>query len=232
MAYGVTTTPHRRDTLLPKTLASLAAAGFPRPRLFVDGCNDPAQYAGLGCEVTLRSPEVRTLANTILGLAELYARHPLAERYAMFQDDIIVSRGLRQFMDSAKLPGKGYFNLFTAPENERLSHGRTGWFASDQWGRGALGLVFDREALMELLSCGRIVRWIYSRSKARDPQKPAWKSVDGAIVTALGERGYPEFCHYPSLIQHVGRQTSMGNRRREQSRSFRGEDFDLNHMLR
>jgi hypothetical protein len=36
-AYGITTVPSRLTTLLPRTITSLAAAGFDKPHLFVDG---------------------------------------------------------------------------------------------------------------------------------------------------------------------------------------------------
>lgn len=56
-SYGVTTVTERRDTLLPQTLASLKAAGWDNPRLFVDGVNGGFDHFGL--PVTYRDPADR-----------------------------------------------------------------------------------------------------------------------------------------------------------------------------
>jgi hypothetical protein len=95
-AYGVTTVPSRRNDLLPETLCSLCEAGFDAPRLFVDGDNDPKGWEReFGLETTCRYPTIRTHGNWILALSELFIREPHAERYALFQDDLITYRNLR-----------------------------------------------------------------------------------------------------------------------------------------
>ncbi len=72
-AYGVTTVPVREDRLLPKTLASLRAAGFDKPRLFVDGVRNAWDWEQkFGLEVTARWPHVLTAGNWVLSMYELY----------------------------------------------------------------------------------------------------------------------------------------------------------------
>src|SRR6185503_20920621 len=79
-AYGVTTVPSRRETTLPRTLASLAAAGFASPRLRVDDVENDRLYAP---------------GNWWLLLHELWIRSEGgADFYAIFQDDVIAAKGL------------------------------------------------------------------------------------------------------------------------------------------
>ena len=111
-AYGVTTVPRRRDDLLPRTLASLRAAGWDSPRLFVDGDDDTVSWSReFGLPVTARKPLVRVTGNWLLGMVELYVRDPHADRYAIFQDDVVFCRNARAYLDSVPAPERGYMNL-------------------------------------------------------------------------------------------------------------------------
>ncbi len=225
-SYGVTTVPERFDALLPRTLFSLAAAGFDCPRLFVDGA-DPKQTLALSdrtcLPVTARFPRVRTFANWALALGELYARDPAADYYAVFQDDFVTVRNLRAYLEKT-LPGrdaKEYYNLYTFPSNQRVAPpGRPGFFRSNQNGRGAVALVFRNEAVVDLLTAPTFVR------KPQAAGHRAYKSVDGGVLTALKAKGYAELVHNPSLTQHTGIVSSMGNMTHPLATSFPGEDFD------
>lgn len=245
-AYGVTTVPRRRAVLLPQTLRSLATGGFPSPVLFVDGIDhagalDYEQEFKL--PVVNRWPVIKTFGNWILALAELYIRNPTADRYAIFQDDFVTSIGLREYLDSCQFPDgsaaaggiRGYWNLYTFDENLRLvprdqtqnRNMRVGWFVSTQRGLGAVGLVFDREGVWDLLS-----------EKGHITTRPAhaghrsWTNIDGGIVDAMKKRGYKELVHYPSLLQHKGIVTTMRSHRHSEARTFKGETFDLRTLTK
>ncbi len=113
-AYGVTVAPRRIPTL-GRTLESLLQAGFPEPHLFVDGDADfPSDYS-----VTRRDPKIGAWPNWILAAHELYQREPLATAYAIFQDDILLAKQVRQFLERIEWPGDGYFNLYTSHQNGR-----------------------------------------------------------------------------------------------------------------
>lgn len=227
-SYGVTTVPSRRDTLLPTTLRSLARGGFGYPRLFVDGATEAEleEYKRFGCEISARSPALRTAGNWFLSLLELYLRDSLADRYALFQDDLVTSHNLRSYLESTPYPPRSYLNLYTMPSNQDLvGKDFVGWFRSNQFGRGAVGLVFDRNATVLLLSSHHML------TRPQDLDK-GWKSVDGGIVTAMTKEGYSEFVHSPSLVQHTGKVSSMGTKEQPLAPVFRGEDFDLMELLR
>lgn len=231
-SYGITTVPNRRDDLLPRTLASLKAAGFDHPRLFVDGCTNTESWASeFGLPVSGRPTRLSIFGNFILALWELYVLDPAADRYALFQDDILISRGARGYLDRCHFPQRGYWNLHTVPQNERLApKGTHGWFVSNCRGRGALGLVFDLAGVQYLLSNSQIV------GRPRDGIKGK-RNVDGAVAHAMNRAGadrsgFLEYCHVPSIVQHNGNQRSaMGNKPQPMSETFRGEQFDLTTLL-
>lgn len=235
-AYGLTTVPERRTDLLPRTLRSLRNGGFPRPRLFIDNCDYllAKEYSQrFAVEVTNHWPVIRTLGNWLLGLGELYLRDPSADRYAMFQDDFVCYRNLRQYLEGCKYPAQGYWNCLTFPSNESFAQGRRGWYESRplnsgpegwQTGRGAVALVFSNEGVRTLLSHTHVV------DRPRDVHN-GWRKIDGAIVTAFNKAGWREFVHYPSLVQHTGVHSSMGNKPHPVSQTFIGEHFDALSLL-
>lgn len=229
-SYGVTTVHHRRHTLLPKTLASLANGGFDRPRLFVDGCRDPLEWEKqFNLEVKGHWPYIRTYGNWILSAWELYIRNPLSDMFAIFQDDLICVKNLRQYLERCRYPRGGYLNLYTFPDNQSLVPFREGKYLNGLWpsnqlGYGAVGLVFNREALSTLLAHRHTVERLVAAHRS-------FSSVDGCVVTALSDRhlgppGWKEYIHSPSLLQHTGEQSTMGHGKQALAQTFPGEDFD------
>lgn len=227
-SYGVTTVPVRQHTLLPRTLTSLARAGFDRPRLFIDDC--PTKLARdyedrYGLPVTSRFPRIHTYMNWTLALAELYGREPTADRYAVFQDDFVTYRRLRDYLDRSPYPEGGYLNLYTFPDQQaRIPQGHVGWHRSSQHGRGAVALVFSRQAVKALLSHQHMVE------RPEDTHRGT-RSVDGGLVTAAKKAGWTEYVHSPSLVQHTGYVTTMGSRRHPDAPQFWGEDYDATGLL-
>ena len=220
-SYGVTTCTARiEDPLLLRTVKSLATAGFDQPRLFIDGpCQLPAWTKSY--EVTHRVPKVRTFGNWFLSAMELYIRQPSADLYGIFQDDFVTYPNLRKYLETCKRPAKGYMNLYTFPENEKNFRG---WYESNQAGRGAVALVFSNEALRTLFIQSHMV------NRPLDPKR-GWRAVDGGIVESMRKAGWKEFVHNPSLVQHTGNRSSMGNRRHPQAATFLGEEFDALRLL-
>ena len=96
--YGITTVPSRIDTYLPQTIESLGRAGFDCPHLFVDGIRDISDYECFDLHITNRWPKIRTVANWVLGAWELLFRYPDATHYAMFEDDLVTCRGLKNYL--------------------------------------------------------------------------------------------------------------------------------------
>jgi hypothetical protein len=240
-SYGVITVPARRGGLLPRTLASLRAGGFDAPRLFVDGCPDPPSWAAeFGLPVTGREPPVRAWGNWWMAMLELYLREPAAHYYALFQDDLLVPRNLRAYLERNPCPQPGYGNLYTWPQNQGRcpAGGFVGWYEGVQcsphaaggprWqkGLGALGLVFTRDAATGLLAHRANVE------RVQDAQR-GHKSIDGAVVNVMNQLGFREYVHNPSLTQHTGVKSEIAADHHNQplAGSFPGEGLDLLTLL-
>lgn len=232
-SYGVTTVPERRD-LLNRTLASMSAAGFPSPHLFVDG---EGKY---DLPHTIRSPRTNIATNWTLSLAELYYRNPGADRFCIFQDDCVMYRNLRHYLEAVPYPDKSYLNLYTFKVNQQLAKSR-GWYPSNQRGLGAVCLVFDRAAVRALLTSTHLV------DRVKDPNR-SWRYIDGGIVEAMHIAGFKEYVHNPSLVQHTGAVSTVDKREHATESNtnfpkfrwpestfapeFRGEQFDAMELLR
>lgn len=228
-AYGVTTVPERRETILPRTLASLRNAGFDQPRLFVDGTDDIAAYRHFGLPVSVRFPKLRVAGNWMLSMWELYVSNPNAERFVMFQDDCVAVKNLRAYLDKVPYPENAYLNLYAIGRAvQHLPADAKGFQLSDQRGRGAVGLVFSRAALTKLFANDHFVCRIQDEHRG-------WRLIDGGIVTALKNVGWKEYVHCPSLVDHIGHESTWKGDISKQWYSsavnFPGEDFDAMSLL-
>jgi hypothetical protein len=207
---------------LPRTLKSLAAAGFASVTVFMD---DAPADCSHGRGFVPRCPRINAFNNWALALWELWCRNPKADRWAIFQDDCVASRNVREYLDQAHHPVGGYSNLYTFPSNASLCpKDHVGWYLSNQFGRGAVGLVFDRAAILALLTSDAFA---VHPSEAAHPDR----KIDGVVCLALSEAGIREYVHNPSLLQHTGLVSSNGNAPQLLAEGFRGEDFDARELL-
>jgi len=220
-------------TTLPTTLRSLTTAGFTEPDLYVDGILSPEIIDAsllLPVNVVHERHNVKTFSHWHLTLLDMYSRNPWAQYYAIFQDDFICVRNLKEYLQSCTFPEKGYLNLFTFMENETTISGKKGWVEAKrssegtQLGRGAVGLVFNHSSCEALLSSPHMITRRFDSLRRHH-------SLDGAIVQSMNEAGYSEFVHSPSLLQHIGEESSMGNRRHPKANTFPGEQFDALTLL-
>ncbi len=235
-SYGVMTVPSRRKELLPRTLYSLQKGGFDIPRLFVEDSSDIEGYQNqFKCPVTVRTTQLHKLpgpsGNWVLALYELFVRNPNADRYAIFQDDLVTIRNLRQYLETWETSDVSYWNLYTFPSNVEHIEKRegnkpptNGWHLSNQFGRGAVGLVFSKEVTIKLLGSEYIVRRFLD-------EKRGHLSIDGGIISTLSKLSIKEMVHYPSLLYHTGRDSSVGHMEQKQATSFPGEIYDAMELL-
>lgn len=256
---GLTTVPQRAGAEhLERTLRSVEAGGFPKPRLFVDGCDEQTALAyrhAHGLEVTARSPRIGAWGNWWLGMWELWVRDPHADRFAMFQDDLVIVRNLRQYLEACPYPERGYQNPFLFLRNEEhFAREAQGWhrgaFLEDarvdhrnrwQQGCGALLLVFSREALEVIFTSPKTMK----KPLAEDPRM-ATARIDGGVVSAMNEAGWHEWTHNPSLVLHTGTVSTLEKRHpeivareppavkvwRRNAGTFPGEQFDALELLK
>lgn len=234
-AYGVSTVPERFDNLLPRTLASLKAGGFFAPYLFVDGAGDtgfsevhPREYylEFPGLNVIHHYPRIKAYGNWLLGLLEMYIRNPYCDRYAMFEDDLITYPNLIEYLNKCELKEQTYWNLHTLSSNESIAPSVQGFYPSNQLGRSAVGLVFTRQGVIDLLSSHHIMERPCVTTSCDN-----WKRLDGVIITALKEKGYTELVHNPSLTQHTGKVSVLNTSIPLPSKTFLGEEFDARRFM-
>lgn len=240
-AYGITTVSNRFTTLLPKTIANLKRGGFPNPVLYADNCSLSQALELERCTNLRVVPRQRysderegvSWANYLLALYDLMIRNRNANRFILFQDDISCVTNLNQYLSSLPLGDNIYWNLYTGNVNENIakiikpSNGQ--WFKSDQLGRGALALVFTKDAVEDLLA--NKVTVLRTRSAKRN-----WhKNIDGWICEVLINqlKKYTEYCHYPSLVQHMGfDQTSLSHMSYTPTKMYPGDGFDALELLK
>lgn len=206
-SYGVTTVSGRVGPggLFEKTLTSLRKAGFNEPEVFLD-----------------LNPKLRAFGNWMRAAWGLYVLNPTADRYAIFQDDLVTYRNLREYLDTQEFPMRGYWNLYTYQHNERKV---AGWNLADQMGKGAVGLVFNNQGMRLLLSQYHMVE------RVQDPKR-GHLAIDGAVVDGMRKCGFQEWTHSPSLLQHTGIESAIGNSVHELAPSFRGEEFDAMELIK
>lgn len=234
-ATQVTTVLERRRTLLPNTLKSLHLAGFPDPTIYVDGHKGPWEEIEEHYNVVYREKRIRPYGHWLLAILETMIRNADAHYFLSAQDDFVAYKNLRQYLEycisNRRYPNKGYWNLFS-PENEKLvpidkntSTPITGWHLSNQCGKGAVCLVFSRATLSTILATRFLIH------KPIGHPNRAYRNIDGAVVEAVRQTGGQEWVHYPSLVQHTGLTSSMGQQTYPLSDSFRGESFDALNLI-
>lgn len=167
---------------MKRTADSLAEAGFDEPMIVKDCHTKP-----------------RHILNWKKGFEWLVAKD--ADRYAVFQDDVLACVNLREYLEQMTYPYRSFLNLITFDGNTRP--GSVGWHPSRQRGKGAQGLVFDRESALALRTS--------EQYKYPSKLSGTEKSIDGMVATGLRSLGFTEYVHTPSLLQHVGEKSTLGH---------------------
>jgi len=199
-AVGVLTAPRKRQTLA-STLHGLKQAGFADVQLFAEpGAEIPTEFRHL--PVTRQGRSLGVFGNTVTALSALYLSQPSAEAFALFQDDISVAGGLREWCDRELWPsGQGLVSLFTIREQSEQNPGwhvaRRGMYRTF----GALGFVFRRDVLLEFLSDHRV--WLHRQTRRH--------GSDAAIGEWATRTGRGISYHSPSLLQHRGETSAAGH---------------------
>jgi hypothetical protein len=151
-------------------------------------------------------------------MTELWHRGNRANYFAIFQDDVVLCKDTKAYIEATPFPNKVYLNLYCVPVNEELKpEGHEGWYPSNQAGQGALALVFNREGVSTLLSSHYFMK--------RTRGQAGGKGIDGIIIDTMKKAGWTEYVHKPSLCMHTGSASTLGNRWRKTPETFRGEDF-------
>jgi hypothetical protein len=207
-AVGVTTAPRPLPTLA-ECLTSLGTAGWPDPRLFVDGTLDlPEPFQGLPRSV--RIPKLGAWPSYYLALAELLMRDPQADAYLLVQDDVVFAAGfdVRTYLEQVLWPGKSpaIVSLFCP---RPYTHPNPGWYPfEDHWIWGAQAFAFSPEAARAFLGDPGVVR--HRDTRERNPLA----DIDWCVGQWASRHQQPIYYPTPSLVQHIGQISSLWKGRR------------------
>jgi len=195
-AVGVTTARRPLPTL-QKTCTSLARAGFAGPRILDD--------------VDRQGP----WPNWLRAVQALLREHPEAEALLICQDDIVLCRDLRQYLDRTLWPGPAVAlcsPYCPGPYRQK----RPGWRRQQRgWALvGALCWALPRRAAEAVLEdLGEVA----ARSR-----------IDARVGRWAAQTGRSVWYHSPSLVQHIGnRNSALGDKLDTELRravDFIGED--------
>ena len=198
LAVGMLTAPREIPTV-ESSLQSLRSAGFADIELFAEPDSFiPSSYDSL-C-IHRRDKRLGNILNFCSGLSLLLEKYPKAEAIAMFQDDISLARGSREWLETQLWPeGAGIVSLFTP-----LPHLDTkkGWhLRSPGFQRvcGAQALVFRRDILESFLSDPRVFGRLHMNDQCDDAVVAGWAARTG------GKIAY----HTPSLVGHGEGESSI-----------------------
>jgi len=213
-SVAVLTAPRPQSTLA-RTLKSLEAGGFNNPVIF-DGSPPPGKPTSIsGC----------TAAYIALFRQEL--QHLRGDGLLVFEDDVVVCRGLREYLESIPWPEEQVNKIAmvspycpTAYSNY-ATFGR--WHREDQRVTlaGTQAHIYTRH-IMQL-----IVNYL-------DPTTNL--GVDVLMGWLAQQQNMHIWYHVPSLVQHIGICNSSVGYTNDcgtcySAETFRGEDFDARSLL-
>ena len=197
-AAAMLTAP-RSEPAIEQSLISLTNAGFSDIHIFAEPeAFIPERFKHL--KATRRSRRFGNFLNFYSCLTTLLSQQPDADAYAVFQDDIDVASGLRQWCEEQLWPQDcGVVSLFTP----RLHSQRTsGWRICNPGPQrvcGAQALVFRRDLLQQFLSDPHVLYSLQLRVRGDDEVLGGWLARNGLGIAY----------HTPSLVQHTGKTSSI-----------------------
>lgn len=200
-SYAITAVPQRADNLLVQTVQELEKGGFADPVIIMDGPM-PEGPSVLSRYTIIDHPHLGHIKNWLMALHYVFYSKPQAQYFAIFEDDLLCVPNLRQYLETCEYPDKGYWNLITHDPSYIKIGPQHGWHVSNQRGWGAVGLVFSRQAVIDLLQCSKFVE----RATA-----PKLNAADGLVLYLMKRQGYREWIHSPSLLQHTGVKSTLKN---------------------
>jgi hypothetical protein len=201
-------------------LESLAAAGWPRPHLFIDGAvTIPHEWSHL--PMTSRDEQVGAWPNYYLALLELLMLEPLADAFMLVQDDVefYCRENVREYLEEilwlADTPG--IVSLYCATPDTRAERG---WFKHPgRWNYSSLAFIFPRELAQQLVIAPSVFRHRWAEGDEGRVGVPDVIS-EWAVATAT-----PLYFPTPSLVQHIGETSAIWLRAFELSPARRAGRF-------
>ena len=227
-SVGVTTAPRPVPTL-ERCLKSLAVAGWSDPHIFAE----PEAVIPDGFEdlvVSRRPVTMGAFPNWYLSLTEMVMANPHADAYLLCQDDILLSAGLRQYLDGRLWPAAevGVVSLYCPRHytNEDVNGFHEIHEGSGTW--GALAYLFPNPSVRALLADPLFT------DHRHHGRRQGLRNIDSITGLWCQERGLPYFVHSPSLIQHIGDTSTLwqaNNTGRRRAKVFAADAAALESVM-
>lgn len=227
-AIGVTTAPRKTPTL-GRTLASLEEAGFQEVRVFAEPDSEVPD-SSIGGKITIRDETIGAWPNWYLALSELYLRTPRADAYMLVQDDVVMCRGLRRYLERQLWPHHrvGFVSIYRSAGYRELSPG----FSEVSLAEGMLGaltLIFPNFAARSLLADHHTLA---HRLRGR---QSGLAHIDDVVGFWARKSRLGGWVHTPSLAQHIGEESAIWgstyNLGKRIASDFVGQEFDAQTLL-
>jgi len=210
-AVGVTTAPRLVPTLA-RCVASIQAAGWSDLRIFAEPGSD-LKGLGAGAEVIQRTERLGAFRNFVASMRELLAEHSKAQAILLFQDDVILCREVRDFLerDLWPSPKTGVISIYTpnhkvyAPEDVKGCR----WINS-KWLIGACALAFPRHVAEAIVAHPLAKNW-RGAAKGSQPVPHLKKAVDCYVGHAVAELNLRAYYYNPSMVQHIATTSAIGH---------------------
>lgn len=185
------TTAKRKPSTFERTMSSLSRAGF-HPHVFKDwGVSIDPVFLKNG--VTERSESFGAWKNWLEGLKELRASDPSVDFYAMFQDDIVLCKNIRQYLEANLWPtdNTAVVSVFTPYQYSagkpkgwnKIDLGRSLWMAQ--------AYIFNPIHIDTILNDDVIISW------------EGRQNIDSNVGECLQNNSLEIYYHVPSLSQHI-----------------------------
>ena len=191
-AVGITACPRPVD-YLPAMLESLREAGWGEVTVFAE----PGTPVPPGQPASMAQRRQGPWPSFLRALRSLVSIAPHAASLAVFQDDILVAQNCRAWLESQE-PRPGISSLYIS--EHQAKDRPPGWSALDPDAipYGACAVVISLETARLIL--------------ANPPEPQAIRMTDTWLGKFCREAGLPFWQHVPSLVRHVGRESSLARK--------------------
>jgi hypothetical protein len=202
-AVGVTTAP-RAVPVLDRTIESLKQAGWPDLHVFAEP-GTAITNSVEACNWHQRSKTLGAFSNWYLSLTELVLLDPHADAYLICQDDIVLSRETRSYLEHILWPNESaqVVSIYCAEVHDEPD--RTGFNQLDaDWETcGALALIFPN-AVARALLCDPLFL-----DHRRNGPRNGSSCIDSIVGRWCRRSNIRYYVHHPSLVQHTGHYSSL-----------------------
>jgi hypothetical protein len=224
-SVGIAAAPRSSDSYLKHTIESVAS-NFQDVHVFAE----PLLENPGGVILHRHGEQFGDWSNWLCGLFSLIAIRPKTDYFLMLEDDVSLCKNLEYYLEGL-IPQIGKFaalSIYT-PRRYARNYGRyvhNECHGIQTWGSQAL--VFGRHEAVRFLSSPEV---LLHRSYGDNYQgRDISNARKDAIIGLWADReNLPLYFHSPSLVQHTGLISSLGNESHESL--YVGSDFDAMQLV-